>query len=195
MERLHPADAHGADRVAVITLPQRDEPPAISLAEVAVVLEGQLQRDLDGGGAAGGGGGGGFQISTRGTLTISGELSASGGSGADQPEDHGAGGGGSGGMIVLEATILNLGGTLTVDGGDGGENTGGGGGGQGNPGSGATSSTIDGGNGIGDNDDGGGGGGGGGGIVWVSSESNADCNDATVSGGVCSDGGLPTYTP
>jgi hypothetical protein len=48
VEQVDPADRHGADRVAVVGHPQRDELRPL-LAALAPVLERHLERDLGGG--------------------------------------------------------------------------------------------------------------------------------------------------
>jgi hypothetical protein len=79
-------------------------------------------------GGAGGGGGGAIVIASSGTITVSGSITANGGSGANGEYtgngggDYygGAGGGGSGGSIRLVATTIGGNGTITATGGGGG---------------------------------------------------------------------------
>ncbi|MBN2493817.1 MAG: hypothetical protein JXR96_04430 [Deltaproteobacteria bacterium] len=123
------------------------------------------------GSGPGGGGGGAIQISARGSLTVSGRISASGGPGYPQVSNHGAGGGGAGGAILLEAPQIALidGPELLVEGGDGGA--------MGiyvAPG--ASGSEMDGEGGSYNSTGGGGGGGGGGGRVRINSLSDTECN-------------------
>lgn len=83
----------------------------------------------------GGGGGGVLRISSGGTITISGTISANGGSGDSGLGDSGGGGGGAGGAIFLECEDqINLTGTISATGGAGGTKagTGGNGGAGGN---------------------------------------------------------------
>ena len=82
-------------------------------------------------GGAAGGGGGGILIASSGSITISGNISARGGSGAI---GNAGGGGGSGGAIRLIANTVSGGGNLNAAGASGGGATvtfGGGAGGQG----------------------------------------------------------------
>jgi hypothetical protein len=137
---------------------------------------------------SGGGGGGALQISVAGTLTLTGAITANGGTGgtsncasggcAPGPNHTfggGGGGGGSGGTVRLEGVTVTAPGTVTVNGGTGGnpdsmlqE--------QGMGGAGATSASQSGSagtgyvnNGCGSDDQSGGGGGGGYGSLVVSS--------------------------
>ncbi|ATB42104.1 hypothetical protein CYFUS_007581 [Cystobacter fuscus] len=82
-------------------------------------------------GGAGGAGGGAVQISVAGTLTVTKQVSASGGGGRGGRNTAdgavgGGGGGGSGGQVLLEAHQLNLNASsqLTANGGGGGEGSG-----------------------------------------------------------------------
>lgn len=117
----------------------------------------------------GGGGGGGLQLSTRGTLEISGTIHArgAGGGGGREGTNWGSGGGGgAGGFVVLEAPIVVVSGTIDLSGGGGGSGRnggsgGGGGGGTSSPGAPGGSNTSTWGN--------GGGGGGGAGCLVVRS--------------------------
>jgi len=141
-----------------------------------VVADPQALRGGGGGGAgngdyvgAGGAGGGALQISTRGTLTVTGRILARGSAGqaggTGGGNDGSGGGGGAGGWVLLEGSAVNVSGGIDAMGGAGGG--GGRGGGGGSAGGGATGSN--GGNG-GDNDrafDAGNGGGGGGGAGCV----------------------------
>ncbi|MDD2823524.1 MAG: MerR family DNA-binding transcriptional regulator [Candidatus Daviesbacteria bacterium] len=88
---------------------------------------------------AGGAGGGGIKLSSSGSITVSGSITANGAAANTPPEtDIGVGGGGSGGKIWFQAAILDIqaGAVVTVIGGKGadastgaGGNGGGGGGG------------------------------------------------------------------
>src|SRR5207248_1074039 len=49
VEEIHPADAHRADRVAVVRVAEGDELRLLRLAAQPPVLEGDLERHLDGG--------------------------------------------------------------------------------------------------------------------------------------------------
>jgi len=74
-------------------------------------------------GWAGGGGGGAIQISSRASISVSGTISARGGTGygvAGSAGIDGGGGGGAGGGILLEAPAFMVAGQLIVDGGSGG---------------------------------------------------------------------------
>ncbi|WP_398492788.1 hypothetical protein [Variovorax sp.] len=72
-------------------------------------------------GSGGGGGGGAILIAASGTLTITGTINASGGTGGNLIVPNGSqdwdGGGGSGGAIKLVATAIKGAGTLRADGG------------------------------------------------------------------------------
>jgi hypothetical protein len=76
-------------------------------------------------GATGGGGGGAVMISTPGTVTVSGSISANGGNGGNNNDTAGngagsGGGGGSGGAVKIEAGTLDLTGAISATGGTGG---------------------------------------------------------------------------
>ncbi|HUS65932.1 MAG TPA: hypothetical protein VMZ28_15375 [Kofleriaceae bacterium] len=143
-------------------------------------------------GWAGGGGGGALQISSRGSMTLSGVIQATGGAGfgetAGQGSNGGGGGGGAGGGILLEAPeiVLAAGAGLVVNGGAGGDAGGGAGGG------GAIGSASAGGKG---NDgtaarQGGSGGGGGGGRVRMNATVAGECTDDVSPDGICTVGKL-----
>jgi hypothetical protein len=157
---------------------------------------------------SGGGGGGALQISVAGTLTVTGTITANGGTGgtsmcmsggcAPGPNNTfggGGGGGGSGGMVRLEGVTVTSSGTVTTNGGNGGnpdsmliE--------QGMGGAGATSASQPGAagtgyisNGCGSDDQSGGGGGGGYGTLVVSSGKAAasySCTSTLTPAPVCS---------
>ena len=137
----------------------------------------------DGGGTAGGapgaGGGGAVQLTVRGTLQVTGTITAGGGTGGPEGTTaspdlrNGAGGGGSGGAILLEASTVTVSAAkLYVNGGGGGGVTGGG-----TSGAGATGTTptgTDGG--AGAAGQGGGGGGGGRGRIYLKATTAPDCS-------------------
>jgi hypothetical protein len=81
----------------------------------------QLQGGSGGGASSGGSGGGGgaIEIGAVGSLTISGGISANGGSPFHVVSATGGGGGGSGGGIFLHADSVLLTGTVSAVGGDG----------------------------------------------------------------------------
>lgn len=70
----------------------------------------------------GGGGGGGLQLTSLGSISITGTIKASGGGGGygGNTFGHGGGGGGSGGALLLEAANLTITGAVTANGGGGG---------------------------------------------------------------------------
>lgn len=113
----------------------------------------------------GGAGGGAIQISTRGTLTVSGRIVSRGSSGAPgrggSGNDAAGGGGGSGGFILLEGSLVDVSGGVDATGAPGGSGDGGGGGGAAGGGA-AGSNGGDGGDHSAAFDAGNGGGGGGG---------------------------------
>jgi hypothetical protein len=86
---------------------------------------GDLARQLQGGSGGGassglsGGGGGAIEIGAVGSLTVSGNVIANGGTPLEASVDGGGGGGGSGGGIFLHADSVLLTGTLSAVGGDG----------------------------------------------------------------------------
>ncbi len=101
------------------------------VACVGVGLEPLLGGSGGGGGGPGagtalpgGGGGGALQISSLGTITVSGTINAGGAGGSPGPtnaSNAGAGGGGgSGGGILLEALTVGISGVLAANGGGGG---------------------------------------------------------------------------
>jgi hypothetical protein len=137
------------------------------------------------GGGPGGGAGGAVQLSVRGTLVVTGTITASGGQGAPESGDHGAGGGGSGGGILLEARTLTIGAaTLRVDGGNGG------GASSCSAGTGASAAAQNGTNGGNGSPGGGAGGGGGGGRVRLKATTLPDCPVGTSPTDACSSAAL-----
>ncbi len=66
-------------------------------------------------------GGGALQLSVAGTLTLSGDIAASGSGGLGGNANQGGGGGGSGGAILLEGKRVVASGLLLTNGGGGGE--------------------------------------------------------------------------
>jgi hypothetical protein len=73
-----------------------------------------------GAGGAGGGGGGALQITSYGSISVTGVINA-GGDGGGASAAAGGGGGGAGGAILLEAAMVTVTGTLAANGGGGGE--------------------------------------------------------------------------
>jgi hypothetical protein len=132
----------------------------------------------------GGGGGGAFQLSVRGTLTLSsGSIDLRGGDGfgstSGDDGNGGGGGGGAGGGVLLEAPTVVFGTTsIELRGGRGGQADAGGGG------NGATGANLNGSNGTDaalQTGEGGSGGGGGGGRLRINSLSGATCSGVQVS--------------
>lgn len=78
-----------------------------------------------GNGGGGGGGGGAILIASSGTITITGTITANGGSGGAAGVYSGKGGGGSGGAIKLMANLISGEGTLSAAGGSGSSGSGG----------------------------------------------------------------------
>ena len=143
-------------------------------------------------GWAGGGGGGALQISSRGGMSLSGVIQATGGAGFGQSggmgSNGGGGGGGAGGGILLEAPEIVLldGAGLVVDGGAGGDA----GGGAGGVGAAGSSSTGDEGSNGTAARQGGSGGGGGGGRVRLNATLGGECTDDASPDGICTVGPL-----
>jgi hypothetical protein len=84
---------------------------------------GGIGGTIDGTAGAGGAGGGAVQISSAGTLVVSGVVSASGGGGSGAVKSSsGGGGGGAGGGVLLEAEVLQVASSaaVTANGGGGG---------------------------------------------------------------------------
>jgi hypothetical protein len=83
-------------------------------------------RSSAGAGGIGGSSGGGVYLVAGQTITIAGEIHASGEGGEGGPNKAGGGGGGSGGLIGLDAPMVMVNGELVANGGGGGEGGGGG---------------------------------------------------------------------
>jgi len=117
----------GAGGAAGDSAPQPPGTPGPSFGDPGLI---PLVGGAGGGGGAiaimtvgkpGGGGGGAIQISSGGTLSVSGTINACGaGGGGPQGEGSSGGGGGAGGGILLEALAVNVSGTLAANGGGGG---------------------------------------------------------------------------
>jgi hypothetical protein len=72
-------------------------------------------------GGAGGHSGGALYLTATGSLSIAGQVRASGAGGTGGQAQAGGGGGGSGGMVVVEAPTIAIAGTIAANGGGGGE--------------------------------------------------------------------------
>jgi hypothetical protein len=133
----------------------------------------------------GGGGGGALQISSRVSITMTGQLLARGGDGFGfSGNAGGAGGGGAGGAFLLEAPSISVAGTIVVDGGTGGPS----GAGAGGVGARGATAPVPGATAIGTTQ-GGSGGGGAGGRVRIRAASPSCSNVSPVA--ACTTASLP----